>query len=183
MRPGRAPTYGHGDWALVGRNRGRRASRASGEQVLDEPEPSARELSASRHVTTTLLPASAIPASVEFAVEVDSANPRDGSVRVRIVGELDAWSAPALAQSLAGLSGDLARLIPARPGRAVLVDLSGLTFLDSGGLTGLTEARAALLAAGWQVTLGRTQPQVRRMLEHAARLRWLPDGFWRRNDG
>ncbi len=80
-----------------------------------------------------------------------------GAVTVALVGELDLASVPALEQRLVAIERE-------RPGR-IVIDLAGLSFIDSSGL------RVLLLAAGrareGEHELLLTQPTdpVRRVLE------------------
>jgi len=75
----------------------------------------------------------------------------------RLVGELDIAAASGLPQQLAQLGGGL----PFR----VVVDLSGLTFIDSSGLNGLVNAaRAVESKGGWIVFAGATD-HVARVLD------------------
>ncbi len=81
----------------------------------------------------------------------------DGAVTIALVGELDLASVPVLERRLEAVERD-------RPGR-IVIDLTGLSFIDSSGL------RVLLLAAGrareGEHELLLTQPTdaVRRVLE------------------
>ena len=66
-----------------------------------------------------------------FAIEIDS---REGFEVVHVRGELDSGSSGRLAQELDALVGT---------GTPVVVDLSGLSFIDSGGLHALMKPRPA----------------------------------------
>jgi anti-anti-sigma factor len=98
----------------------------------------------------------------------------DNGLRVRLSGELDTGSAPTLTTALAGLRP--ASRGPADRRRQIVLDISDLDFLDTGGLAALDDCRADLLAAGWFVTAGPAQPQVHRLLRYANRAGWLIDG-------
>ena len=94
-----------------------------------------------------------------------------GRVRVRVVGELDACTAPSLQQSLSGLEGRAG--IPAPRGRDVELDLSGLSFLDTAGISALADCRTAMRKAGWHFRVVRAQPHIGRLLAYAAAAGWL----------
>ncbi len=71
-------------------------------------------------------------------------------------GELDAYSAPLLADRLA---------ISAAEGDAVRLDLSGIDFIDSSGLRALVDGHQQSEAAGRRLVLSRPSPVVTRLLE------------------
>ena len=73
-------------------------------------------------------------------------------------GEVDLAVTPALRQRL------LARVAP---GRALMVDLSAVTYIDSSGLASLVEAYQAAQAEGGRLALVAASQQVRRVLELA----------------
>lgn len=95
----------------------------------------------------------------------ESERPLDVQVRalgpdrllVTVTGALDLHSAPPLTEALQPLLG-------AR-GRTVLVDLAGVTFLDSSGLTCLIAAYRTTRDTGARVALVAPSPPVRAMLE------------------
>ena len=60
------------------------------------------------------------------------------------------------------------------PGRQVLLDLSGLDFMDSTGIQVLLEADAAARENGHTLTVGNLSPAVRRALEITGVLGRLP---------
>lgn len=93
----------------------------------------------------------------------------DGSVRVRLRGELDLATAPDLWQACEVLDGRL------EPGLSVLVDLADLDFLDAAGLGALVRLRNRVRAAGAELFLLDPAPHVRRVFE-CARLDALVDG-------
>jgi anti-sigma B factor antagonist len=79
-------------------------------------------------------------------VEIAVSRTDTGSVPiVAVTGEVDVYSAPALKDNITGLleSGD----------STLIVDLSGVAFLDSTGLGALVEARAATSEAGGALPL------------------------------
>jgi anti-sigma B factor antagonist len=82
----------------------------------------------------------------------------ESSSRVRVVlgGELDLCTAPRLAEALSQVTAGAA---------LVILDLSGLTFVDSTGLQVILNARAQLSAAGGRLVLVPGGPQVRRIFE------------------
>jgi anti-sigma B factor antagonist len=69
----------------------------------------------------------------------------DSAPIVAVTGEVDVYSAPKLKESLTGLLESGAH--------TVVVDLSGVAFLDSTGLGALVEARAATSEAGGALLL------------------------------
>lgn len=102
-------------------------------------------------VTAIPLPTrSGPPTRPEFSVEVDP-----GRRLVRVSGELDMATAPVLvaaAQSLADGSSDL------------IVDLAGLTFIDSAGLNTLVELGVAAHDRGCNLRLRNMTGHVRRVV-------------------
>lgn len=100
-----------------------------------------------------------------------------GDVRVRVVGELDVLTAPALVEALSCLCGSAADRLAAPHRGAVHLDLSGLSFMDTAGVRAIAECRASLVAAGWRVCPTAAQPQVLRILEHSENQGWLPHDF------
>ena len=81
----------------------------------------------------------------------------DGVARVTLAGELDLDRAGALADELGGLTTQGAT--------AVVVDTSGLTFIDSSGLRALLTAREKLESAGATLQLSALSPAVERVLD------------------
>jgi anti-sigma B factor antagonist len=92
-------------------------------------------------------------------LQVDCAT-ENGIVVVRLVGELDMSNAEYVEQAaigtLSGLESD---------GSRVIVDVSELTFCDSGGLRALLAIGAKAASAGHPVTLRKPSKMLRRMLE------------------
>src|ERR671912_504154 len=80
----------------------------------------------------------------------------DGTVVVCPVGELDLATAPELERVLNGLSGDAS---------ALLLDLSGLTFVDCAGLGPIRETVREAALLGRQVRMSGARPLVQRVLE------------------
>jgi anti-anti-sigma factor len=94
-----------------------------------------------------------------------------GDVRVRVVGELDAWTGPVLSGALGGLQHRSGLPVQRQPD--VVLDLRRLSFLDTGGVTALADGRLALLTAGRHLRLVGAQPHIRRLLAYAASAGWL----------
>lgn len=90
---------------------------------------------------------------MDFTVEVVE---RDGRSVVSAVGELDAHTAPALEAEVGPLS--------TRPGGALIVDLSGVSFLDSTGLGVLVTALKHAREAGGTLDLVVATPRVLKVL-------------------
>jgi anti-sigma B factor antagonist len=80
-----------------------------------------------------------------------------GHVVVLLHGELDVVEAATVAASLAVV-------VVAASGRAVIVDMAGLEFIDSSGLAALVRARRHARDAGCDLLLAAPQPQVLRVL-------------------
>jgi len=78
-----------------------------------------------------------------------------GSFRVELVGELDYVTASLLEEQIAALE--------LRRPRAVVVDLSSLTFLDSSGLRALLAAQRAAGNGGFDFAVQDPLPQARRV--------------------
>ena len=91
----------------------------------------------------------------------DAARPvPDGRLRIAatavgwlLSGEIDSSTAPALCVALADSSGD------------VVLDLDGVTFMDSSGLQCVIDATRHLRANDGDLTLRRPGPAVRRLIE------------------
>jgi anti-anti-sigma factor len=83
----------------------------------------------------------------------------DGPVVIAVAGEVDMATAPQLDACLSAHSD-----------RDVTVDLSGVTFLDSTGLSTLVTARRALGATGHTLRTTGEQDHVRTVLEVAGLL-------------
>jgi len=82
----------------------------------------------------------------------------DGHVVIEVAGELDIATAPLLHERLADI-------IEAQGNLAVVLDLAGLTFIDSSGLTALVTAHKRLAAHGGRLNLTRPCPATRRAIE------------------
>ena len=90
------------------------------------------------------------PLSVLTAVE-------DGVAQVTIRGELDLDRADEVANQLSELSGQGAT--------SVIVDVTGLSFIDSSGLRALLSAREQLEAGGATMQVTNLSPAVERVLD------------------
>jgi anti-sigma B factor antagonist len=105
--------------------------------------------------------------SYELDVEV-----RDEQDRRRVVlrGELDLSSAPALREAI--------ERVMAEDARAVVLDISALTFIDSTGLRAVLTSRADCERAGASFSIApaaeQVPPQVRRLLQVTGLLERLP---------
>jgi anti-sigma B factor antagonist len=103
------------------------------------------------------------PADESFEVSAES---RRGLLRIAVRGELDIATAPRLGAAMAAAAGH----------RAVLVDLSSLSFIDVAGLHALLEAERAADAAGGMLAIVNPADAVSRMLAlsgSGGRLRFL----------
>jgi anti-sigma B factor antagonist len=99
---------------------------------------------------------------LEFDVQLEML-PDSGAV-VRVQGDLDLATAPALEES-----------IEAAGAPSVLVlDLSGCTFVDSAALRLITQTARNLEQAGGRLSLVVTDPSIRRVLEITAVDTMLP---------
>jgi anti-sigma B factor antagonist len=81
----------------------------------------------------------------------------DGTVEISLQGELDLASAPSMEERLAAIDVDE----PAR----VVIDLAGLTFIDSTGLRVLLLADARARECGYELSLRAGGETVQRVFE------------------
>ncbi|MGA4845810.1 STAS domain-containing protein [Streptomyces sp. G5(2025)] len=81
----------------------------------------------------------------EPALTVDQKIHRPGIVLLTVAGELDHHTAPELAQAL--------QKVPFAPGSALVINLSGLTYCDSTGITVLVTTYHRAEAAGCSLSL------------------------------
>lgn len=125
-------------------------------------------------MSTASTPHRAAPTVVGLAVTIEPTIGHAGDLRVHLIGELDAWSAPTFTHAVARLRP--ARHVPGKREGHIVLDLHELNFLDVHGLSALDAGRSTLLADGWLVTAGPAQPQVCWLLRYAARVGWLADG-------
>jgi anti-anti-sigma factor len=124
---------------------------------------------------TTSMQQSAIPHAAGLRVLIDP-EARQGTVRVQIIGELDAWTAPVLDVAMAGLRGRVG--IAGQRRRDILLDLGRLRFVDSAGLSSLGQSRAGLMAGGCRVRSTQPHAQASRLLSLATRRGWLSPDFF-----
>jgi anti-anti-sigma factor len=89
----------------------------------------------------------------EFSVSVGRSG---ATVRLAVAGELDLATAPLLADHLAAVGA---------PGADVVLDLAGLTFLDSSGVTLLLGAARRAARDGWALRVAGLPEHARRVLE------------------
>jgi anti-anti-sigma factor len=90
--------------------------------------------------------------------QLDIATSAEGEVaRIRIAGELDLDGVDTVTAALAGLANQGAT--------TVLVDASGLTFIDSSGLRALLSGRQALGDVNVSLIIEHASPAVDRVLE------------------
>jgi anti-anti-sigma factor len=109
---------------------------------------------ASREDALDALSALRLLAEMTFSIDEDD-DAGDEHV-VRLEGELDIQSAPQLEQALL-------REHPA--GRRVVLDLGGLSFMDSTGLRVLLRARTAADEGGWEIRMRNVPPTIRRLFD------------------
>jgi anti-anti-sigma factor len=88
-----------------------------------------------------------------------------GRAVVRASGEVDLDSSSALRAALA-------RLLVA--GRHIVLDLSGVTFIDASGIGVLVGARRSAVRSGLTLALRRPSPVVKKVLEVTSVLRFIP---------
>lgn len=80
----------------------------------------------------------------------------DGVVTAVVAGDIDMGSRPILEEAIERLERDPVDLV---------LDLSGVTFVDSQGVNLLVQVRRVLQEAGASLTLARPSPAVRHILE------------------
>jgi anti-anti-sigma factor len=81
-----------------------------------------------------------------------------GQQRLRLVGELDLSSAPMLDDALR-------HVCAANLAAVVVLDLGGITFMDSSGLRSIMTAKDVCASAGVELRVLPGQPQVQRLFE------------------
>jgi anti-anti-sigma factor len=107
-------------------------------------------------------------ATLLSVLNIDVVAATEGPLNVRLSGDMDHRSSEAFR---AGLGAVLAR------GRPVVVDLTGVSFLDSSGLGALLDARRRAIEAtqGFVVCVGETvEPGVQRILDITGLVPVLP---------
>jgi anti-anti-sigma factor len=102
----------------------------------------------------------------EFSVTVGRSHE---AITLTVAGELDIATAPRVADHLAAIDA-------AGGTERVVLDLGGLTFLDSSGVALLLGAARRAEAAGRALTIVRTPPEARRVLALCGLLDLLPLG-------
>jgi anti-sigma B factor antagonist len=98
----------------------------------------------------------------EFRMEEDR---RDGAVVLRLHGELDLASADQVAQRLDAL---------AQSDEPVVLDVDGLSFMDSSGLRVVLQAAETSRTTGWRFGLTAGSEQVRNLFASAGVTDRLP---------
>ena len=88
----------------------------------------------------------------------------EGPAVVKLIGELDVSTAPQLEACLEGLGAD---------GPDVRLDLSGLSFCDSSGISALVTASKRVRNRGGHLSIVFPQPAVRSVLEITGLLDYL----------
>ena len=96
----------------------------------------------------------------QFSIGVER---NDGTSVVRLTGEIDLNAVPALHEHMDPLHGN------------VIVDLAGVTFLDSSGIGALVRTRIRIEAGGGTLVLRHAQPIVARTFEIVGLDDWLTD--------
>jgi stage II sporulation protein AA (anti-sigma F factor antagonist) len=91
------------------------------------------------------------------ALDVMEEEPQPGTTRVTLTGELDLASAYAFDRRMLA--------IEARQPELVMVDLRGLTMLDSAGLARLVSAQRRARKGGWRLVLVRGGKIIQRVLQ------------------
>jgi anti-sigma B factor antagonist len=91
----------------------------------------------------------------ELTISLHAADPR--AIRLTVSGELDYTSAPRLRAALDE--------VPLAPGSGLIIDLSGLTFCDSSGISVLVAAHHLANAAGSTLALAAVPPAVLKVFE------------------
>jgi anti-anti-sigma factor len=102
------------------------------------------------------------PPAHEFSMEEQR---RDGTVVLRLRGDLDLASADGLAERLRALC---------TAGEPALLDLDELAFMDSSGLRVVLQASEMSRAAGWRFAMTAGSPAVRRLFSSAGVADRLP---------
>jgi anti-anti-sigma factor len=114
-------------------------------------------------LTVPSLPSSLVTLP-EASISLDPSQ-RNGVLRLRVSGDLDSASAPALARDLAVVWLD--------GWRAVLVDAGSMSIIDSAGLRLFVAADARVEAAGGLMAIARSCASVRRVFSASGHERLL----------
>ena len=88
---------------------------------------------------------------------IEITRPHEGVLLFVLTGELDIYSAADFDRRIADLDGDL----PAH----VVIDLAGLTFVDSSGINALVQAVRSIETRGGTAVLAGPRPEARRVFE------------------
>ena len=80
-----------------------------------------------------------------------------GALRIRVIGEVDMACAAALEETIVSA--------PVPPGGKVLLDMAGVAFIDSAGISAIVGAHKKRLAEGIPVTLVEVPPLVGQLLK------------------
>lgn len=91
------------------------------------------------------------------ALDVREDEPQPGAIRVSLDGELDLASAYAFDRRMLA--------VEARQPHLLIVDLRGLTMLDSAGLARLVSAQRRARRGGWRLVLVRGGKIIQRVLQ------------------
>jgi anti-sigma B factor antagonist len=83
---------------------------------------------------------------------------------VRLTGDLDLASADLLTERLVGIAGS-----------TVVVDLSGLSFMDSSGISALIKAKIQMEHHGESLLISQPPPNILRVLEITGLADWVSD--------
>lgn len=103
------------------------------------------------------------PLTALAQLPIDTSCPSPATARLGVAGEIDLATAPVLRDKLLTL---LRNQTPA----VLVVDLTGVTFLDCAGISALVGVRNAAGRTGCQMRITYLQPFVRRVLEVAGLL-------------
>jgi anti-anti-sigma factor len=90
-------------------------------------------------------------------LDVTELEPKPGAVRVALEGELDLGNAYAFDKRMLA--------VEARQPKVVIVDLRGLTMLDSAGLARIVSAQRRARRGGWRLVLVRGGRIIQRVLQ------------------
>ena len=88
-----------------------------------------------------------------FSVEID--DPNGDSISIRVKGELDMAATPTITESIGGAKGN----------GTIILDLSGVTFLDSSAIGALVASGREVDEAGGRLQIGPRSDIVTRVLE------------------
>ncbi len=88
--------------------------------------------------------------------------------RIRLVGDFDVAGAPAITAALSQLADP-----QTAAGADLVIDMSGVTFMDSRGLTALCDGADALEAKGWRVILRRAPRHLALLFDAGIAAGWV----------